>query len=72
MELNNLGDLVPVVIIVTALLAGIMWIIKAQNAMNRQFQPNHGHSMRDSIDRIEKDTRDLRNRMDQHIDNHDR
>jgi hypothetical protein len=38
--------------------------------MQREFKPNGGSSMRDAMNRIEKDVRDVRYRMDKHIDNH--
>jgi hypothetical protein len=72
MTIDNPGDLVPIVVVLTAALGGILWLIRAQSAMSKQFRPNHGHSMRDSIDRIEQDTRDLRKRLDHHIDDHNR
>jgi hypothetical protein len=72
MEFTNLGDLVPVVIIAGALLAGLLWIIRGQSAMSREFRPNGGASMKDAVNRIEKDLRDVRYRMDKHIDNHDK
>jgi len=72
MTITSPADILPLVAIATAVLGGLMWIIKAQNAIGRQFKPNHGHSMRDSIDRIERDTRDLRHRIDNHIDDHNK
>ena len=54
------------------MLAGILWIIRAQMAIQREFRPNGGSSMKDSVNRIEKDIRDVRYRVDQHIDNHNR
>ena len=72
MEFTNLGDLVPVVIISGALLAGLLWIIRGQPAMSREFRPNGGASMKDAVNRIETDIRDVRNRIDNHVDNHDR
>ena len=72
MEFTNLGDLVPVVIIAGALLAGLLWIIRGQSAMSREFRPNGGASMKDAVNRIETDFRDVRNRIDNHVDNHDR
>ena len=65
MTIDNPADLVPVVVIVSGILAGILWMIRAQSAMSKQFQPNHGHSMRDSIDRIER-------RLDRHLDDHNK
>jgi hypothetical protein len=72
MELSQPQDLVPLVIIAAALLSGLLWIIKGQSAMSREFKPNGGSSMKDAVNRIEKDLRDVRYRMDKHIDNHDR
>jgi hypothetical protein len=72
MEFTNLGDLVPVVIIAAALLSGLLWIIRGQSAMSREFRPNGGASMKDAVNRIETDIRDVRNRIDNHVDNHDR
>lgn len=72
MELSQAQDLVPIVIIAAALLSGLLWIIKGQSAMSREFRPNGGSSMKDAVNRIENDLRDVRYRMDKHIDNHDR
>ena len=72
MEFTNLGDLVPVVIITGALLAGLLWIIRGQSAMSREFRPNGGASMKDAVNRIETDIREVRSRIDNHVDNHDR
>ena len=38
-----------------ALLAGLSWIIKAQISMSKQFTPNGGSSLRDAVNRLEKD-----------------
>jgi outer membrane murein-binding lipoprotein Lpp len=43
-----------------ALLAGLSWIIKAQISMSKQFTPNGGSSLRDAINRLEKDAQDMR------------
>jgi hypothetical protein len=68
--LDQPADLVPIILIGSAILAGLMWLIRAQLAMQREFKPNGGSSMRDAMNRIEKDVRDVRYRMDKHIDNH--
>jgi hypothetical protein len=70
MTVNNPADLVPIIVIGTSVLAGVIWLIRAQLAMQREFRPNGGSSMRDAMNRIEKDVRDVRCRMDKHIDNH--
>jgi hypothetical protein len=72
MSIENPGDLLPILAILTTALAGILWLIRAQVAMNKEFKPNGGASMRDSIDRIENDARQLRDRLDRHIDDHNR
>ena len=43
-----------------ALLAGLSWIIKAQISMSKQFTPNGGSSLRDAVNRLEKDAQDMR------------
>jgi len=70
MTFNQPADLVPIILIGSAILAGLLWLIRAQLAMQREFKPNGGSSMRDAMNRIEKDVRDVRYRMDKHIDNH--
>jgi hypothetical protein len=70
MTFDQPADLVPIILIGTSVLAGIIWLIRAQLAMQREFKPNGGSSMRDAMNRIEKDVRDVRYRMDKHIDNH--
>ena len=46
-----------------ALLAGLSWIIRAQIAMGKQFTPNGGQSLRDAVNRLEKDAQDMRAEM---------
>ena len=70
MTFDQPADLVPIILIGSAILAGLLWLIRAQLAMQREFKPNGGSSMRDAMNRIEKDVRDVRYRMDKHIDNH--
>jgi hypothetical protein len=57
--------------IVTTLLGGLMWVIKAQvTAMRKDLQPNGGSSVKDQLNRIESDVRDVRMKVDDHIDWH--
>jgi len=46
-----------------ALLAGLSWIIKAQISMSKQFTPNGGASLRDAINRLERDAQEARAEM---------
>ncbi len=57
--------------IVTALLGGLLWIIKTQvAAMRKDLQPNGGSSTKDQLNRIENDVREVRNKVDDHIQWH--
>lgn len=63
-------DFVPFIAIATALLAGLLWLIKAQVSLQREFKPNGGTSTRDSLNRIEADLRDVRSKIDDHVQWH--
>ena len=63
-------DFVPFIIIATALLAGLLWLIRAQISLQREFKPNGGTSTRDSLNRIEVDLRELRTKVDGHVEWH--
>jgi hypothetical protein len=63
-------DFVPFIVIATALLAGLLWLIRAQVSLQREFKPNGGASTRDSLNRIEGDLRELRKRIDGHVEWH--
>lgn len=67
---DALGMVVAGVAILSALLAGIIWLIRAQVAMQREFKPNGGSSTRDSLNRIERDVREIRGKVDDHIEWH--
>jgi hypothetical protein len=54
--------------IVTTLLGGLLWVVKAQvQAMRKDLQPNGGTSTKDQLNRIESDIRDVRHKVDDHI-----
>ena len=63
-------DFVPFIIIASALLAGLLWLIRAQVSLQREFKPNGGTSTRDSLNRIEADLRELRTKVDGHVEWH--
>jgi hypothetical protein len=53
---------------VTAVLGGLMWVIKAQvTSMRRDLQPNGGSSTKDQLNRIERDVIEVRHKVDDHI-----
>jgi len=64
------GIVVACISILTAILGGMLWLIRAQVAMQREFKPNGGASTRDSLNRIETDVREIRGKVDDHIDWH--
>ena len=68
--LNTPGELLTVVAIVSAALAALLWLIKSQLAMSREFRPNGGSSTRDSLDRIERKLDNVERKVDDHINWH--
>ena len=73
--------------IMVPILAGLLYIIRAEIRKNtkttdlthEQVVPNHGTSLRDAVDRIERridsvheDVVYVRGRVDRHIDDHDK
>ena len=59
------------VAIVTALLGGLMWVVKAQvTSMQKEFKPNGGNSVRDTLNEIRTDVREVRGKVDDHIEWH--
>lgn len=70
MLIDETTDLIPLIAIATAIIGLLIWIVKAQISMSKEFQPNGGSTMRDAIARIERDNHYLRDRLDQHIDQH--
>jgi len=72
MTIASVEDLIPLVVIGSAILGGVLWLIRAQVHMSKEFKPNGGATMRDSMNHIEKDMREVRGRLDQHIDTHNK
>ena len=59
------------VTVITTLLGGLLWIIKAQvSSMRKDLLPNGGSSTKDQLNRIEADVRDVRAKVDDHIQWH--
>lgn len=70
MTIDSPADLAAIVSILGGMAAGILYLIRSQNALNREFKPNHGNSTKDVLVKIDRDLRDVRNRLDRHIDQH--
>lgn len=67
MTIDAPADLVPLVVIFTAILSGLIWLIRAQVQMHKTFQPNGGSSVKDQLNRIESEVRDVRRKVDDHV-----
>jgi hypothetical protein len=65
-----IGIVVGLFAILTAVLGGLAWLIRAQQAMQKEFKPNGGSSTRDSLNRIESDIRNVQDKLDDHINWH--
>ena len=66
------GEIVSLVAVslslVTALLGGLLWVVKTQvQAMRKDLLPNGGTSTKDQLNRIESDIREVRHKVDDHI-----
>jgi hypothetical protein len=54
--------------IMTAVLGGLMWVIKAQvHSLAQDMKPNGGSSTKDQLNRIERDVIEVRHKVDDHI-----
>jgi hypothetical protein len=65
--LDTPGEFLTVLSITALVFAALMWLIKAVSAIQHETKPNSGMSMRDSIDRIEKNVDRLNEKLDGHI-----
>lgn len=68
--LDTPGEILTLVAIVSAALAALLWIIKSQVAMSREFKPNSGSTARDALDRIERKLDNVERKVDDHINWH--
>ena len=75
--LDTPGEALVIISIAGAILGGLTWVIRAQSALGREMKPNGGTSIRDALTRIElsqaeikTDVREVRARIDGHIDWH--
>ena len=64
--LDTPGEFLAVISICGAIFAVLIWVVKAQIAQTTQLtQRNGGSTVRDQLDRIEQDVRDLRKTNDE-------
>lgn len=67
---NSPAEILTVLSITAMILAALIWLIKAVQAVQHETKPNSGSSMRDAIDRIERTVEKLNDKLDGHIDWH--
>ena len=70
--IDERGDIAAIVTVAVAILGALLWLIKAQISLSKEFQRNGGSSTKDALFRIERDLTQIRERLDAHIDNHHR
>lgn len=67
---NSPAEILTILSIAAMMIAALMWLIKAVQAIQHETKPNSGSSMRDAIDRIERTVDKLNDKLDGHIDWH--
>lgn len=70
MNVNEPGDIAAIVTVAALILGALLWLIKAQISIQKEFQRNGGSSTKDALFRIERDLVQIRERLDHHIDTH--
>ena len=58
--IDTAPEILTILTIVGLVFAALSWLIKAQISQNRELQPNHGTSLRDAVDRIERGQAEMR------------
>jgi len=71
----NTGEIIALVsvatTVITAVIGILLWVVKTQvTSMQREFKPNGGSSVRDTLNEIRADVREVRGKVDGHIDWH--
>lgn len=52
--IDSPSEAVTLLALLGSLFAALTWLIRAQIAQEKELKPNHGSSLRDAIDRIER------------------
>ena len=71
----NTGEIIALVsvatTVITAVIGVLLWVVKTQvTSMQREFKPNGGSSVRDTLNEIRTDVREVRGKVDDHIEWH--
>ena len=57
--IDSPAEALTILSIAGVLMAALMWLIRSQVHAMRELKPNHGSSLRDAIDRIERNQSEL-------------
>lgn len=68
--IDSPGEVLTLITIVGSCLAALVWLIRSQIVMSKEFRPNGGSTTRDSLDRIERKLNDVERKIDDHISWH--
>lgn len=68
--LDSPGELLTIISIVSVCLAALLWLIRSQITMSKEFRPNGGSTTRDALDRIERKLDTVEKKIDGHIEWH--
>ena len=71
----NTGEIIALVsvatTVITSVIGVLLWVVKMQvTSMQREFKPNGGSSVRDTLNEIRTDVREVRGKVDDHIQWH--
>ena len=71
----NTGEIIALVsvatTVITAVIGVLLWVVKTQvTSMQREFKPNGGSSVRYTLNEIRTDVREVRGKVDDHIQWH--
>ena len=74
--IDSPAEALTILSIAGVLMAALLWLIRSQVHAMRELKPNHGSSLRDAIDRIERTQgeiqKDIRELRSQHNDINER
>jgi hypothetical protein len=68
--LDSPGELLTTISIAGACFAALIWLIRSQVIMSREFKPNGGTTTRDALNRIERKLDAVEHKIDNHIEWH--
>lgn len=69
--IDSPGEVATILTIAAAVIGSLFWVVRAKvDQVLHETKPNSGLSMRDAVDRIERNVDRLNEKLDGHIDWH--